>query len=326
MRGRDRVKALRRRARKMLLTILVSTAAFLLIGFATTLYLSARAERLHPPLGKFVTVEGLRQHYIERGDASAPSIVFVHGAFGAAQDFAVTILDDLARDHHCIAWDRPGHGYSERPTDEVAGPDVQARLLVGLIEELGLDRPLIVGFSYGGAVTLATALDAPDAIRGAVLLNGPSHPWPDPTNLEYRIPAYPVVGAIATSALFSPLGHLLADSSVSRVFSPERVPTAYAKSPVQLSLRPDTYCANAEDIRVLKPYLTAQTGRYANLRVPITMVVSEGDLVVSPTIHSLQLRESAPQFEMIRLEGAGHQILYTQSQLVARTVRDALSK
>lgn len=99
-----------RRARRAGLLAAALLPGTLLLGFAATRLLVARAEREYPPLGTFVEVGGTRQHVLERG--SGPPVVLVHGAFGGLQDFAATIQDELAQRYHTVAWDRPGHGYS----------------------------------------------------------------------------------------------------------------------------------------------------------------------------------------------------------------------
>lgn len=307
----------------MLIVLTVLFALSCLGGMIATSLLVAKAEREHPATGQFVEIEGAKQHYITRGSRAAPPIVLVHGAFGASQDFENTILDELASRYFCLAWDRPGHGYSQRP-EGVVDPAVQARMLVALIRELDLDQPLLVGFSYGGAVVLTAALVDPDAMRGVVMLNGPSHTWPDPIDLEYRLPSIPVVGPLAVATITTPLGALLASKSVEAAFAPEPVAPEFADSPLSLSIRPNSYRANAEDVVTLQPFLAEQAPRYPELGVPITMLVSEGDTVVSPTIHSLQLKEQAPKFSMRRLEGAGHQVLYSRPDTVIGVIDGAM--
>lgn len=303
--------------------MLLSVLTFLGLGFVATRLLTARAERDHPPLGRWVEVEGLRQHVLERGtETSSPPLVFVHGAFGALQDFAVTVMDEAAQRHRCVAWDRPGHGYSERPAG-VVDPGVQARILLGVVRELGLERPLLVGFSYGGAVVLAAALQAPEAVGGVVLLNGPTHPWPDPLELQYRLPAVPLLGRLLTETLLEPIGTLAASESVANAFAPHPVPAAFGGSPVPLALRPASYRANAEDMRELKPFLRRQSERYGELAVPVWMVVSSGDRVVSPVLHAPQLKAAAPELTLVEIPDAGHQILYTHPAVVLGTIERA---
>ncbi len=292
------------------------------MGFGATRYLSHAAETEFPAVGDWVEVDGLRQHVVERG--TGPPVVFVHGAYGASQDFAATILDEASARYRCVLWDRPGHGYSDRPAGEV-DPGAQADLLLGVIRELGLEQPLLVGFSYGGAVCLAAALAAPDELRGVVLLNGPSHPWPDPLDLEYKIAAVPGLGWLLSETLLPPLGDWFGGGAIEEVFAPEEVPPSFAASPIRLALRPASYRANTEDVRLLKPYLRRQSKRYAELRVPVLALVAEGDRVVSPTIHLPQLEAQAPGVRQIRIEGAGHQLLYTRPQLVLDAIEQALA-
>src|SRR5439155_10976965 len=99
-----------------------------------------QAELDFPELGRTVAVDGIDMHYVERGRGR--TIVLVHGAFGAAQDYTATIFDPLTRQHRVIAFDRPGHGYSQRPRDIVCTPAVQARILHDAIVALGVERPV----------------------------------------------------------------------------------------------------------------------------------------------------------------------------------------
>ncbi len=311
--GRQFVRALR---------LSIAAICFCLAcGYGATLWLVSKAELAYPILGETTEIDGLRQHFVNRG--SGPPIVFVHGAFGASQDFVQTVIPELSSRYRCIAWDRPGHGYSERPR-EVTDPGVQARMLLALIHKLNLERPLLVGFSYGGAVTLAAALQDSDSLRGVVLLNGPSHSWPDPIEFHYEIPAWPLIGGLITETLLMPLGQLAVESIAERAFAPLEVPQAFENSPVLLSLRPDSYRAIAEDIRSLKPFLKSQSEHYGELDLPLMMLVSEGDLVVSPTIHSPALHAAAPNSSMIRIAGAGHQILYTHPETVIAAIDSAM--
>jgi len=98
---------------------------------ASWLFVQARSrqvEREHPPEGKFVTVDGVRLHYLERGEG--PVLVLLHGNGVYSKDFELSGLLGMAASHYrVIAFDRPGFGYSERPRSTVWTPDRQARLL-----------------------------------------------------------------------------------------------------------------------------------------------------------------------------------------------------
>jgi pimeloyl-ACP methyl ester carboxylesterase len=116
------------------------------------------------------------------------------------------------------------------------------------------------------------------------------------------------------------------DGTIEEVFRPLPVPTHFERSPVALALRPANLRANAEDIVLLKPFLRAQAERYAELRVPVRALVSTEDTVVSPILHLPRLVQVAPDCEQIRIEGAGHQLLYTHPERVLSTIEEALGE
>src|ERR1700728_2403991 len=70
-------------------------------------HLAKKAERDNPPAGRFLKVNGVRLHYIERG--SGDPVVLLHGNGSMIQDFECSGLVDLvAKNHRVIVFDRPG--------------------------------------------------------------------------------------------------------------------------------------------------------------------------------------------------------------------------
>jgi len=77
-------------------------------------WLAKKAERRNPPRGRFVMVQGVRLHYVERG--TGPALVLLHGNGSMIEDFQASGLIDLAAENYrVIAFDRPGFGHSNRP-------------------------------------------------------------------------------------------------------------------------------------------------------------------------------------------------------------------
>ena len=71
----------------------------------------------HPPIGKFLEIDGARVHYFERGSGSA--VLFLHGIATMLQDFTLSeALDTTAEQNRAMAVDRPGCGYSTRPRSD----------------------------------------------------------------------------------------------------------------------------------------------------------------------------------------------------------------
>jgi len=165
--------------------------------------------------------EGAARCLVEAG-AGLP-VVLLHGANGTLQDFTSTIFDELARSHRVIAIDRPGHGYSERPVGVVATPDVQARLVRAALRELGVERPLLVAFSWSGSLALAYALAYPDDVAAIAMIAGAAYEWPAPVDLKWRMPTWPVVGELLVNTLPLVVAQFTLAGSVRDAFAPEPV-------------------------------------------------------------------------------------------------------
>src|ERR1051325_10369485 len=141
----------------------------------TNHFLARRAERLHPPMGRFISVEGVRLHYLDQG--AGPVVVLLNGNGTMAWDFVLSgLVASLETDHRVIAFDRPGFGYSERPRSRVWTPQDQAVLLGQALRILDARPAIIVGHSWGTLVAISMALRDPEGATGLVLLSGYYYP------------------------------------------------------------------------------------------------------------------------------------------------------
>src|SRR3954452_21150228 len=96
-------------------TIALAGAATLATLAVANHVAARRAERRHPPEGSFLTVDGVRLHYSDRGEGSP--VVLIHGNAVTGDDWNTSGVAELLlrRRHRVIIFDRPGFGYSERP-------------------------------------------------------------------------------------------------------------------------------------------------------------------------------------------------------------------
>jgi len=133
------------------------------------------AERAYPPIGRIVQVDGQPVHLLEKG-RGGPPVILIHGASVNLRDWSFSLMDRLARTNRVIAVDRPGFGYSARGPGEWP-PAQQAAHLRAAVRQLGVERPIVVGHSWGGAVALAWALDFPNDVSGVVPVSGATMPW-----------------------------------------------------------------------------------------------------------------------------------------------------
>ncbi|MEE2703952.1 MAG: alpha/beta hydrolase [Myxococcota bacterium] len=103
-----------------------------------------------------------------RGEA----LVLIHGA-GSNRIIFEPLLERLEATHSPIAFDLPGHGRSG-DLDSLSSIVAMADLTRALVEQLGIARPVLVGFDMGSAIALEYALADPAAVRALVLVSAPA--------------------------------------------------------------------------------------------------------------------------------------------------------
>jgi 3-oxoadipate enol-lactonase len=121
-----------------------------------------------------ITVDGVRLVCHLHGAADAPALVLLHGLGGQASTWD-TVAPELARSFRVLAIDLRGHGDSDRPGDysfELMRDDV-----LGILDQLGLDRVNLLGHSMGGTVAYLVAQKEPGRIVRLILEDTPP-PFP----------------------------------------------------------------------------------------------------------------------------------------------------
>jgi 2-succinyl-6-hydroxy-2,4-cyclohexadiene-1-carboxylate synthase len=103
--------------------------------------------------------------YTLSGDAGDPALLFLHGFMGSSEDWRDTIAALDGR-YRCLAMDLPGHGASLGLPPENYTFEGATRALLNLLDELGIGRPAIVGYSMGGRLALYLALRHPERCAG----------------------------------------------------------------------------------------------------------------------------------------------------------------
>ncbi len=301
-------------------TTLGLTAAAL-AGLAVANGYAARlAERRNPPKGRFLTMSGVRLHYLEAG--RGPAVVLVHGNLATADDFLVSgLFDRLARHHRVIAIDRPGMGHSERPRGRPWTPAEQAALLRRAFAGLGIVKPIVLGHSFGATVAMAMALDHPQALGGLVLLSGYYFPTKRLDVLLTASQAVPVLGDVLRHTLSPPIGAAIMPLLFKAIFAPMPVPDHFAALfPTALAVRPGQIRASAQDAATMIPAARAMQDRYRELAMPIAILSGDQDRIVDPTHQSLRLHQDIPNSILYQIRGAGHMVHYADTALVADTV------
>ena len=138
------------------------------------------------PKRDYVSVPHGQIAYLRFGDG--PPLVLIHGSLTTADDMTLALSETLARDHEVIAFDRPGHGGSDKLSGDQGSPRAQGLALLDAWHALGIEMPAIIGHSFGGAVALSLALDRPEYLSGVVALAPICFPGDPPRAHPSRTP------------------------------------------------------------------------------------------------------------------------------------------
>lgn len=123
-----------------------------------------------------VQTDGIRLHYTRTG-GDGPPLVVAHGVFDDGP-CRTPLLREFADEYDVVAFDARGHGRSDAP-ETGYGFDDRVADLVGLLDALEIEDPVLFGHSMGGDTVLATAAAHPDRPRAVVAVDPASLLEPD---------------------------------------------------------------------------------------------------------------------------------------------------
>jgi pimeloyl-ACP methyl ester carboxylesterase len=132
----------------------------------------------------------LRMHVVEHGRRDRVGVLMLHGLPTTSYLWR-DVARDLEHEHLCLMPDLIGLGSSEKPLQRRPyALDAQARVVLGALDALQVQRVVAVGHDLGGAVAVHIAALAPQRIAGLVLIDSPLHAevWPVPSVLPLLTP------------------------------------------------------------------------------------------------------------------------------------------
>lgn len=306
-----------------LLFALIAFVAVSLVGLVIfTAFTAWRVEKALPPRGQFIEVSGARIHYLDKG--SGPPIVILHGLGGQMGNFTYALLDRLTDEFRVILVDRPGSGYSRRAPGATGRPTEQASIVVEFIRKLGLERPLLVGHSLGGAIALGVALDHPEAVKALALVAPLTHvPKQVPTPFRALDIKSDFLRWLVAWTVATPIGIRRGKAILDAIFSPDPAPADF---PIRgggiLGLRPKSFYNTSSEMRAVNLDLWSMAGRYASLRVPVRILFGKNDEILS---HQLNGEAMTAKSQMVGLElvAGGHMLPITAPDLTANFIKTA---
>jgi pimeloyl-ACP methyl ester carboxylesterase len=294
----------------------------LVVSALVNRWMAKKAERDNPPAGRFLEIDGLRLHYIERGEGEP--LVLLHGNGSMIQDFQSSgLITMAAKRYRVIVFDRPGFGHSERPRGTIWTSEAQADLIHAALRRIGVSRATVLGHSWGASVAVALGLKYPGAVGGLILASGYYYPTMRADVVLLSGPAVPVIGDIIRHTLSPMLARMMWPLAIRKVFGPSPVPMKFGGFPKALALRPSQIRAAAAESALMIPDAFAFRGDYATLKMPVVIIAGEEDRLIDIDKQSARLHRDVKQSMLHRIPGAGHMVHQTATERVMSAIDEA---
>jgi len=287
--------------------------------------LAKKAERQNPPIGQFLTVDGVRLHFTDRGDGEA--LVLLHGNGSMIEDFESSgLIDTAAKKSRVIVFDRPGYGHSDRPRSTIWTADAQADLIREALRQLGVSRATVLGHSWGASVAMALAQKHPEIVSGLVLASGYYFPTARTDVFVLSGPAIPVIGDVISYTLSPIIGRAVWPIVMRKLFGPAPIPEKFRRFPREMALRPSQIRTSAAESALMIPDAFSARGDYENVKVPLVIIAGEEDRLIDIDEQSARLHREVPQSTFHRVAGAGHMVHQTATGRVMAAIDEAAAR
>jgi pimeloyl-ACP methyl ester carboxylesterase len=260
----------------------------------------------------FVRVGGTDIHYVEAGGGQP--LLFLHG-FGSCAEAWYQQFEAFSGRCRVIAYDSVNHGHSTPSAPGEPEPD-RADELDGVLDALGIDRPIVAGNSMGALTTLRWATRHPDRAVGLIPSGmGVQPPAAEQSEAESARRAR-MFAPIADDVLFIP-----AEGGFTPEF-PTANPAAYDRyvrlrstaTRIEASRRP-------RQPTMVDPARDELAGRVGKIASPMQIVVGERDWLRPAAAH---LHELVPSARFAEIPGAPHNVYYETAAQYNAVVSDFL--
>lgn len=157
----------------------------------------------HAEHSDFIEVDGVEIHFQEFGTSKDPTMILIHGYTASTYVWKTVAPRFAEQGFHVMAMDLLGFGYSAKPSWFDYSIASQSRMILRMMDRLGIGKATLVGSSYGGAVASWFALDNPARLEKLVLTG---------TVINDRPMSHPLMRIVKKRALGEALGPFLIDS------------------------------------------------------------------------------------------------------------------
>jgi 2-hydroxymuconate-semialdehyde hydrolase len=123
-----------------------------------------------PEIGNSINAGGINTNYHDQGEGHP--IVLFHGSGPGVSAFANwrLVIPHLARNFRTIAPDIVGFGFTERPNDIKYEMETWVKHAIDFLDAMEIEKAHVIGNSFGGSLSVALAIHAPERISRLVLM------------------------------------------------------------------------------------------------------------------------------------------------------------
>ena len=261
-------------------------------------------EQLADADSQFIELNGINVHYKKWGEGE-PTFILLHG-FGASLFSWREVIEPLSKFGTVIAYDRPAFGLTERPLEwegeNPYGLHVQTDLVIALMDELDIEKAILVGNSAGGTISMQAALQHPERVQALILVDaavyagGGAPSWVRPI---LKTPQMNHLGPLITRQL-----QARGKDFIKLAFHDPSKITPDIFEGYQKPLQAENW-----DTALWQFTLTSQESglvkRLTELTVPALVITGDDDRIV-PTEQSLRLANELPNATLSVIAQSGH--------------------
>jgi pimeloyl-ACP methyl ester carboxylesterase len=263
-------------------------------------------QELADPDSLFAEVNGLEVHYKLAGEGE-PALVLLHG-FAASAFSWRKVTEPLGELGYVMAFDRPAFGLTERPMpDEWSGqnpysPEAQSDLTIALMDELGVEKAVLVGHSAGGTIAALTALRHPERVEALILEDAAIYTQGGtPSWLRHLLltPQMRRLGPVLVRSIAA-WGEGVIETAWD---DPEKI-TVELLSGYKKPLEAENWDRALWEL-TLASHPLGLGARLQEITVPVLVITGDKDRIV-PTQESVRLAEELPNSELVVIPHCGH--------------------
>ena len=275
----------------------------------------------------FIEVENGRLYYTVNG--SGQPLVLLHSAW-ATNEWWRWQIPSLSRNYRTYALDVRGHGQST-PLEKVHSVEGFSKDLEIFLRTLGLDAPVLVGWSLGGIIAMQYCLDHPSHIKALVLIATQGHKNP---RLKPRFILYFLQAQLSllmdftqprkydrSTQQFPSQGNILLERQVRNMLSPQAPREALDWIIADITNNP-----RINYWEVIRSVWNWEAGeKLKRLNVPTLILVGDRDSLTPPQI-SQRLHRAIPNSKLVIVKNASHYVVLEKPEFVNTEILNFLKE